>query len=202
MVKAEELKSLERAMVENFRESHKRMGEMYLKMEEMNTKMDMLKQQLREEVHDMEKKLLIEMDERHNTKDRIIISGVNEMKGALETTKEIMEYLDIDASEIIYARRMGKEQRKPRKILVKLGSEDLKNKVLRKKGNLKNSANWNKIYMDEDLSTGQREKLRRTYEDVKAKNEEEKEDLNKEGKVWIVAGRRSNPFPKKVNKRE
>ena len=55
MVKAVELKSLEKAMVENFRESHKRMGEMYLKMEEMNTKMDMLKQQLREEVHDMEK---------------------------------------------------------------------------------------------------------------------------------------------------
>ena len=56
MVKAEELKSLERTMVENFRESHKRMGDMYKTMEEMNNKMDMMKQQLREEVHYMEKK--------------------------------------------------------------------------------------------------------------------------------------------------
>ena len=95
---------------------------------------------------------------------------------------------------------MGREQRGsgPRKIMVKLETEDLKQKVMRKKKTLKDE--WKNVYIDEALSKGQKEKLNQAYAEVRSKNEVEEEKLRKEQKIWIVAGPRSNPFLKKINK--
>ena len=157
---------------------------------------------LEERKNDTEKKLLRELDERQNARDKIVISGITEEKEGKEAAQNIIEKLGLDPNGILWARRMGREQRGsgPRKIMVKLETEDLKQKVMRKKKTLKDE--WKNVYIDEALSKGQKEKLNQAYAEVRSKNEAEEEKLGKEQKIWIVAGPRSNPYPKKINRKE
>ena len=74
------------------------------------------------------KKILKETDDRQNARDKI--SGVTDGMDGEEAAQNIIEKLGLDPNGILWARRIGKEQQnsKPRKIIVKLETEDLKQK--------------------------------------------------------------------------
>ena len=106
----------------------------------------------------------------------------------------------LDAN-VYRASRIGKstDTRPNRRVIVKFTREEDRNLVLSRKCNLKTVSDrkYDKVFIQEDLTPQQREHLTQMYHDAEEKNSR----INLVLEKWIVAGRRSQPFLKKVKAR-
>ena len=139
------------------------------------------------------------INERESKKKNVIISGVLESpdEEVIDTVKEIFEKINIPVHPTM-AKRIGKQRDgAARKILVQLPGEEVVKDIMRKKSKLREAPeDWMRsVYINEDLSQEQREFLSSLYDEAASKNSKMTEDSKY---VYVVAGRRSSPFLKKI----
>ena len=110
--------------------------------------------------------------------------------------KEMLRVMEVEVDEGMEVKwRLGKksEGTAMRPLVVKMASEEAKERVLREGRKLKRKDEWTKVFVSPDLTYRQRVEARKQEEKLKdeaaKKNEEEKNEEEQEGE-WIVVGPR------------
>lgn len=144
-------------------------------------------------------------DEEHEMADRsirlrnVIVRGLEETRVPDEMRiKEVLGRIGVDPDIISVARIGIKSNGRSRPVRVQFESEKVREAVMVNKNKLKDDIVFAGVRIDEDLTKKQRNNLERKFAEVQMENEK----LPSESpSLWIVAGRRSNPYLKLVSKR-
>lgn len=92
----------------------------------------------------------------YSRKENIRISGLQEVEGTDDFTifKQLCEKIEVDVKkeDIVACHRVGDPKRKPRQMLVRFVTRDLKFKIFTNKKKLKDDASLSKVYINEDLT--------------------------------------------------
>ena len=207
-------------VIDELREELREEREARLKLTERVVKMEGGAEKVKEKVVGMEKEiesgmektkkevteaLETEKTEREEKAANIVIHGLKEStRGKGEerreddevAVKQMLRAMEVEAEgEIEVKWRLGKksDEAPMRPLVVKFGSKDEKDKVLKNGRKLKRKDPWSTVYVSPDLTYRQRTEARqeeaKLKEEAKEKNEEEKNDEDREGE-WIVVGPR------------
>lgn len=169
----------------------------------MNERFDMLEQYVNKKIKTLKEEIFSEMRNRKEKETNVIIFGLQDKKGEdlMKETSKILEAIDMESEkkDVAFVRRIGKVQEgKVRPIKLGFFCSNSAQKALGNSKLLKSKEM--KIFIREDLTQSQIEHFNELKEKMLARNEElEKDRKNKE--KWIMVGKRSNPFLKKVTKR-
>ena len=167
---------------------------------EMETGMEQAVKEIREEVVSDKK----EADEIANN---IVIYGLKESEKEegkdrkeddKQMVKKILDDIEVEIDEAMEVKwRAGKKNDDPTKqrpLIVKMESEEKKEKVLKNAKKLKGKAEWAKVFIQPDLTYRQRVEARKQEEKLKEeaekKNEEGKNEEGESEGEWIVVGPR------------
>ena len=138
------------------------------------------------------------INDRESRKQNVVFSGIAESEDVSAIVKEVLEKLNVQTTPTTVKRIGAVREGFSRKVFVRFPSENVAEDVLRKKYKLRESSEeWMRsIYINEDLSREQRDFLSNMYQEMESKNEKLSENAKWK---YIVAGRRSRPFIKKID---
>ena len=91
-------------------------------------------------------------------------------------------------------RQKGRDKSKPRPLLVRLSTEQLKSDILRSRKGWKPSNAFEGVKINADLTTRQQVSLSNCFREADSKNDQEKDPNVK----WIVAGVTGNPRTRRI----
>jgi len=138
------------------------------------------------------------INDRESRKETVVFSGIPESElDATMVVEEVLKEVNV-AGTPISVKRIGQERDGvTRKVIVRFRDEETVSEIMRKKFKLKDSPkDWMcKIYINEDLSREQRDFLSTLYKEAALRNTKVPESASHK---FIIAGRRSRPFIKKI----
>ncbi|CAF1086701.1 unnamed protein product [Brachionus calyciflorus] len=135
-----------------------------------------------------------EMSEREKRKKNLIIVGIEELDGNNENEKknhdnykinEILTVMKIDKKRVKEVIRFKSKHNhgKTAPILIKVDSEETKFKILKNSKELRNNSNFNKTFINLDLTPAERLEQKVLRDERKQKNEQEG---NNSGYYWAI----------------